>query len=479
MLKSNLEAAPNVKLLFNIGATLDIPTGFYLKGRHGEYILLAGLGMLTGVVGRGNTFKSTVLHYMMLSAANRITSAVETSMSTYDTEINIHEEHLRRFIEKFEYLAGRDLFEEGTWTVTDKVKYYGNEYFEKTKEYVLHKIENAKKLTAVTPFLTRDKVTLLETMIPTFSEVDSFTDFETSDVSKIRGANELGDSGQNMVNMRQGLAKMNFLSEAPRVAGSGNHFMLLAAQVGDHIEVAASPYAQPAAKQLPHMKQNEKMKGVTGKFTFMMNNCFQTTRAMPLMNQGTKGPEYPRDGDEAGDMDLNLVTIKQLRSKSGPTGYNLDLLVSQTEGVHPSLTEFHYIKEMDRFGLSGTLQHYSLDLLPDVKLSRTTVRGKLDNDAKLRRAMNITSELCQMFQFYRHLREELMTPKFMHEKLTSLGYDVNFILERTRGWWTFNNDKHELLFLSTYDLVNMCNETYHPFWLEDDKKTVKKEYLIK
>jgi hypothetical protein len=50
------------------------------------------------------------------------------------------------------------------------------------------------------------------------------------------------------------------------------------------------------------------------------------------------------------------------------------------------------------------------------------------------------------------------------------------ILNRTRGWWKTYNENHPLLPLSTKDLLNMAKGRYHPFWLEADKQTIKKEF---
>jgi hypothetical protein len=140
--------------------------------------------------------------------------------------------------------------------------------------------------------------------------------------------------------------------------------------------------------------------------------------------------------------------------------------VSQQEGVHGPLSEFHYCKVNDRFGIDGTLQHYSLDLMPDVKLSRTTVRGKLDSDPKLRRAMNITSEMLQMRQLWDDVPEDVMcTPKQLYEDIKKLGYDWDVLLN-TRGWWTCDNDKHPIPYLSTMDLLQMRVGNYKPYWLK-------------
>ena len=50
------------------------------------------------------------------------------------------------------------------------------------------------------------------------------------------------------------------------------------------------------------------------------------------------------------------------------------------------------------------------------------------------------------------------------------------ILSHTRGWWTIEGMHKDTLFLSTMDLLKMRKGLYHPYWLKDDKKTIKSEY---
>ena len=71
-LRSRMTPAPNVKVMINLGACLDIPTGHYIQGRRGESILNGGLGFITGIVGIGNNFKSTIDRFMMLTAMARM-----------------------------------------------------------------------------------------------------------------------------------------------------------------------------------------------------------------------------------------------------------------------------------------------------------------------------------------------------------------------------------------------------------------------
>ena len=483
LLQQNFEPSVNVKILINVGACFDIPTGTFVKGKYGESLLLAGLGWLTGIVGGGKKFKSTIEHYQTLSAADRIASTSDTSIGTYDTETNTHHHRLVKMSQKFESFKNIDIISDGKWVITDKTVYYGDKWFEILKDFTNKKIENKKSLMVETPFLDRTGKDNLKILLPTFSEIDSISEFETSDIAKIQDENLLGESGGNTIHMRQGLAKTRMLMEIPTIAGSANHFFLITAHLGKDLQVASGPYSAPPEKKLQHMKMGDKIKGVTDKFFFLMSNCWWASSAAVLFNQSTKAPEYPRDPQEnkdSGSTDLNIVSLKQLRSKSGPSGYTLEIIVSQSEGVLPSLTEFHYIKNSDRFGLEGSLVDYKLSLLPDVSLSRTTVRGKIDSNKKLRRALNITSELCQMHEFYRGLKEGVLcTPKELYEGIKEKGYNWDFILENTRGWWTVNNDKHHEYFLSTMDLCLMRIGDYHPYWLEDDKVTIKKQFLNK
>jgi hypothetical protein len=476
ILRPSFTPAPSIKILINIGALMDIPTGFYLRGKYGESILNGGLGALTGVVGIGNNFKSTIMHYMMLSAASKIAYATETSMTTYDTEVNIHEEQLRKFAKKIELFKDQDIFDSGLWTITDKTVYYANDWYEILKDFLKHKKQNASKIMVETPFLDRDKQ-LLKIMTPTFSEVDSLSEFETADVAKIKDDNELGDSGGNMIHARQGLAKTRFLMDMPIMSSGNYHFMLMTAQIGKQMQMASGPVPQAPTKKLNYLKNGDTLKGVTDKFTFLMSNCWHAYNATPLLNQSTKGPEYPRhpDDNKPGDTDLNIVSLRQLRSKSGPSGTVIDIVVSQSEGVIPELTEFHYIKNSDRYGISGSLQNYVLDLLPDVKLSRTTVRTKLAENPKLKRALNITAELCQMKNLWRDLEPGLLCePKQLYNDLIQLGYDWDILLN-TRGWWTVDNDKQTIPFLSTMDLLRMRKNdgSYFPYWLNEDKKSLR------
>lgn len=471
MLKPALQSIPKVKLAINIGGCLDIMTGDYFKGRYGESILNGGLSLLTGVVGHGNSFKSTITNYMMFSAMAKVENS---TANVYDTEVNVSEARLVTLASHVEGLKNENLIENGRLIVTDKTVYNGDEYFDNMKEYMEAKGKEGEKLKKETPFLDRDRKSYQKTIAPTFSIVDSISEFTTSDVIKMQDENSLGESGGNTIFMRQGIQKNRFLMELPRLCGNSHNFYLMTAHIGNEFNL--DPRA-PAPKKLQHLSGGIKIKGVPEKFSFLMHNCWHAYSASLLVNQNTKAPEYPADGEDntQGDTDLNIVRVRQLRGKFGGSGFTIELVVSQREGLLPTLTEFHFIKTHGRFGFEGNDRNYSICLLPEVKLSRTTVRGKIDQDPLLRRAINIVSELCQINLFRKDYQDYSCTAEELYNDIKNLGYDWDILLN-TRGWYCIGNvEGSELPFLSTMDLLRMRKKEYVPYWYPKDKipETVK------
>lgn len=462
------------KLQINIGCLMDIPSCTFVRGQKGENLTNGGLSIFTAVAGKGNTFKSTLMHYMVLSAANHMTmSGVTPYLNTYDTEMNIVPDRLVSFSQRFEAFKNVDIIQEGIWSVTDKTGQMGDEWWKIKKTWLRdEKLKNKKNYTLETPFVDREGKPI-HAIFPTFGEIDSVTEFETSDIQEIQDKNNLGDSGGNTIHMRSGLAKTRLLMDIPNICNATGHYIGCTAHVGLDTSIQAGPPGLPPPKKLQHMKSGEKIKGVTDKFFFLPTAVWQSISASLLNNQTTKGPEYPRTREaiDAGSTDLNIVTIKMLRNKFGPSGFNLNIIVSQNEGVLPTLTEFHFIKDNDRYGFEGNNTTYSLALYPGVSLMRTTIREKIDNDPLLRRAIKITADMLQIKMFKQTLDIEIPTPAQLYEKL-SKKYDWNTLLN-TRDYWTFNNYDNPIPYLSTMDMIEMYHDKYEPYWMKEDKKNGK------
>lgn len=463
--------APTIRPMLNIGCLMDIPTGQYLIGKYGESILNGGLNHITGVGGRGNMYKSTLAHFMELIALNRYLSAEGV---VYDTEVSLTVDRLHHLAKWMSNIGGLDLSELGRLILTDKTVEVGNKWFDKLRNYMSVRRKESKKYMLTTPFVDKNGVQM-KSFNPLLVEVDSLSQMDIEAVEKMYDKNEVGDSGLNTEALKGAAAKSQMLGQLPGLTGASGTYLIMTAHMGDEHQL--DPYAPPA-KKLTFLKGKIKFKRVPENFTFLTNNCWYCSGAAMLINQSTKAPEFPRnkDDDLKGDTDLMVITIQNLRGKTGPTGLPFDLVVSQRDGVQVSLTEFYYIKSFDRYGLGGHDKSYYLELVPDINLSRTTVRKKINENAKLRRALEITSEMCQMKNLWHHLPEGLLvSPKELYEKISALGYDWDVLLD-TRGYWMFDEDitSETKPFLSTMDLLNMVAGKYKPYWYQKELAVAKK-----
>ena len=117
--------------------------------------------------------------------------------------------------------------------------------------------------------------------------------------------------------------------------------------------------------------------------------------------------------------------------------------------------------------------NYQLVLLPELNLSRTTIRKKLENTPGLQRAINITSELLQIQHFKPGWWQQYScTPEELYEGLKAKGYDWNEILLKTRGWYSLDIN-HPIKELSTIDLMRMLKDEYFPHWMDPVTKRIK------
>lgn len=457
-LNSKFETA-KLRPLFNLGALQDIPTGRYLLGAKGESMLSGGASHLDAVVGRGNMFKSTISWFRLLRIMQRYSNA---DGQAYDTELT---SSIKRVEDLCRY-GMADLIPQldARFRLTDRLEYTGSEWYKELKDAAEEREKNKIK-PKLTPFFDPTDESAIYMHDPYLCLIDSFSMFFTDNILKIQEKEEAGAGGRQTEAMRDANAKTQLLLEWGAFNTRNNVLMCLTAHVGDEYQL--DPY-KPNQKRLAYLN-NGKLKNVPEKFTFLTHVCLDCRKTQPLINATTKAPEYPAsaEDDRIGDTDLNDVSIQYLRNKYGQSGAPFNLIVSQTQGVLPEMSEFYYLhRGLKGWGLGGNDRNYFLDLVPDVNLSRTTVRRKITESAQLRRGLEISSELGQMHALWRNNmpKDLLCTPKQLFEDL-SKKYDWNVLLN-TRGYWTFDQYENPLPFLSTMDLLRMRVGEYHPFWMK-------------
>lgn len=479
---AKFKKAPSLRPMWNIGALFDIQTGKYYKGKHGEMILCGGLNHFTGVAGLPNMFKTVLSLFQLGSVMNRVSLAI---MMAHDSENTLSPGRIQNVFRQFPELFGEDLVENGRLLFTDATVYNGNEWWNAMREYAADRRAD-KGILITTPFVDESTGELIKVPTPTLSFLDSLSGLQTEGIMNMYEKADVGHKDLNMVAMKGAGAKSQLIDQVTGVTGGSGLHILMTAHVGQEYQL---DMYKPNIKRLKFLKGDLKLKKVPENFSFLTANCWYCVSLQPMLD-GEKLPEFPRDEEDdlKGDTDLICINLVNLRGKSGPSGIPFEVVVSQSEGLKPELTEFVYCKGYEYFGISDKdgnkakgKPNYRLDLYPGLNLTRKTTRRLLEENSRLARAMNITAELCMMRNLWHDLPEGLLcTPKELYEDILAAGYDWDLLLD-TRGFWLPLEEKgaySAIPFLSTMDLLNIRAGTYRPYWYDQAVKAKAKAVEI-
>lgn len=457
--KGRFTLGEEIRILLPVGAGMDLLTGKFYTTPSGSSHLNGGFNKLMGIGGRGNTFKSTLARYFTVTGMGRY---FNLGGQVYDTEDSVDQERALRALAKYEKYTDSDFVIDNELFQLVGTDTLGDEWFDALKETSVNKIKDFEKHRLTTPFITKDgeNVTMLP---PSFNEVDSLSMMPIAVTEGIYDKNSIGDSGMNVEAMRSAAAKNQMLTQMPRLTSKSATYMSLVAHMGD--EIVMDQYA-PSTKKLSFMKAKLKFKGVPERYTFLMNTMFACISATPLTNRSDKGPEYPRYAKERNPTnDLMVIDLQVLRCKTAPTGNITRVVTSQEEGVLPALTDLHNLRvEYKYYGLGGNNTTFNCVLRPDVSMTRTNAREKIEKDALLCRALNICHELKQLHEWHRYSHQDvLVSPEELYNGLKAKGYDWDKLLN-TRGYWVFLEQEAEepLRELTSLDLLNMLAGKYTP-----------------
>ncbi len=467
------------KILINVGCLFDIPTATFITGVKGETIVNGGLQSLTGLIGPPNVYKSALATYMSLSAINHIMPSYDTNVDVFDTEVNTDANRWNNLGKNFTELPQPVADEDsGVVDISDISLHSGDEWLILFRDRA--KEQTQEKKVKYTAFKNKAGV-IYEDVVPTVGLLDSLSKFESGTTMKMIEKNTKDDGSLATLHMKKGLFKANFLAELPRLCGASNVRFITTAHVGESIDMDSGPMAKfnKPVKKLQFMGDKDKIKGVPADFSTLMSIVWFIKRSSSLIHRESKLPEYPKNAEETlQKTDLNLLTIMPLRNKHGASGFELKVIVSQIEGIMPTLTEFHFLKENGRFGFVGGNTSYATVFLPDIKIGRTTIRTRIEENPKLRRAINLLSDMLQLSIFHPIFTNNglMCTPEELYSDLIAIGYDWDVLLD-TRGWWTIDQYGVDTNYLSIVDLLKMRRGLYTPYWYKgkiDLTKVIKK-----
>jgi hypothetical protein len=242
--------------------------------------------------------------------------------------------------------------------------------------------------------------------------------------------------------------------------------MLMVAHLGK--DAAALDPMTPSGPKLAFTKHGRKTKGVPEKFGFINDLLLEIEAAGPLLNSDKTSLFPVDDRDRRKDVKpLMRVQAMITRNKSGVSGRMIELVVQQGRGVDWPLSEYYMLREDSYWGMTGPANgSHCLDIYPEVKLTRTTVRGLLRENARLRRALDIQARL-YMEPICWDLGEDAelyCTPTELYEDIKALGYDWSILLDTTPFWYPDEFKKLKKPYLSLRDLLRMRKGLFHPKW---------------
>lgn len=455
--------ADDIAPKLNTGSIMDGFCGKYVLGSHGESILNAGMAAINGIVGLNNQNKSTIADGMAMGAFNLYYPAAATVMYNETEGSRTRQDMEDRMPTCYENLRLNGLADNPRIFLTNQTKMFGEEYWEKRLEYGAAK--TSRKGTLVeTPFIDRQG-NFIKVRIPTIESIDSWSMLSFSATDLKAKKSDVSGKERNMIFMNEGMYKTRILREMPRRNPMDGFYSFLTAHLGDKFNLD-DPNATPE-RVFSHLKADKTIKYATSLYTFTMNNLWYVRGAKTHVD-GNNIPIYGRN--EAAvkeDTDLQQTTVMNLRGKFGMSGRPFLALTSQTEGFLPHLTDLCYLRDSKYYGMGSDTSRMSLILYPDMtKMTRNTVRAQIDEDAKLRRALQLTRELKQIQQVHWNMGEITQTPvQEIFDKVKERGYDWDEILGGTHGHWQFNGVEEETKFLTAMDLIRMAHGKYRPWWM--------------
>ncbi|UQT03101.1 hypothetical protein TOTORO_02380 [Serratia phage vB_SmaS-Totoro] len=447
----------------NVGCLFDHFSGRYTPGKHGEQILNGGFSFINAVVGENNQFKSTLSDYFMLKAQEHYYQA--TNSFYYETEGSKDVSGLMYRASRCPQIQAEGMEENEKFFFSNMLKMSGNAYWDIRKEYGDAKTDKKNKVPQLTtPFVNVDGSSI--TMFPpTLEEIDSWSMMSFDAIEQKFGDVEIGHKDNNMMFMNDGRFKTQIMMQMPSLNGRHSMFTFMTAHIGSKVNM--DPNAPPS-KIMADLAAGKGLKNATEKFTFVPNNMWMVHKRTPLTDSN-RIPIYGRG--EAGskdDKDLVKVSCMNLRGKFGQSGAPFDLIFSQTEGLQEHLTLLHYLRDTNKYwGMDSNNTNMSLLIYPEVKFTRNAIRDKIDEDYKLRRALELTAGMCQISNFMWYLGPHVtVSPAEIIAKVKEQGYDIHELLETTRGYWQFEEIKEEKHYLSALDFINIAAGTYKPYWMK-------------
>jgi hypothetical protein len=442
--------------LFNTGTLYDLMTGAFSMGEDGKFRLNGGIGnFITGIHGGGNMYKSTAIDSLIMGCMR---TYPEAECFIADTEGSKSAERVANF--RSELLAlnqGADPLDViDRITLIPLIETDVGSTYTKLVEICALKEKNKKTLQVEMPFLHPKTHKPYKAWIPTFFFIDSLTEMETTAEAAMleRG---IDHKANQTIWMVDGNKKTLLVRTMRKMAAEYGICIICSAHTGGNINMDSFG---PPAKQLQHMKQADRIKGVGSRFEFLTHVLCQAVSCnqRPVQDSAKK-PTFPKG--ITSDVDLNEVVLKVQRNKTNASGLMVPFVVSQQHGLLNCVTNLHYIRTNGYHGLVGGPSNpkHACVWYPEKTFSRNTFRTDIETDYKLCRSIELMARYLYIKNNWNLSTipfDFSLTPEEVFAKVKASGkMSWDDILETTGSW---NYDpKNAREYLSVLDIMAMIS----------------------
>ena len=437
---------------FNTDTLYDLSSGEFKKGIDGKWYLTGGLSQhINSIAGPTGVFKSTIANALFMRT---MSIYHDTYGIVFDTEHSLDKDKERAY-SMAEQLRPDNL--------EDRIKWIGSsEYtlgnFTELINSICRKREaNKKEYIVETPFIDRLTGNALVIWKPFFVFIDSFTELTSSIEDKVlfdEKAKGIDDDNVNTLAMKDANKKTIFLHLMCRLCRKYGIVLLSTGHYGKTMNLNIY---DPTPKETIFSKQDWKIKGCGPKYTLLSSTLIKISASLLL--DSNKEAMYGGSGNVPAK-DLIEVMLFIEKCKMQNAGIMTPLVASQSEGLMIDLTNYHYLRTNDYYGLNGSKQKQQVALLPDVTISRNTVKELAANSYQLSRALEITAQYCYIKNNWNTSTlpfDFSLTPQQVYEKL--LGNKAKIKMEdilNSRGYWTYL--PHDREYMSLFDILELIQE---------------------
>ena len=475
-------AESNLQIGLNVSPIFDMLTTSMIKGKNGVWYQNGGLMPINGLAGGNNTQKTGKTVKDVAALLYRFQSSV---ILYGDTESTLD---ISRLAEEVDRLFGIDGYFADN--IEDIRFHYmpnsagidGTELHNKVIEIykTIHGLSESKdkadqeaykQLFLDTPFWSQKAGKHIQVMQPILFICDSISEvlfdnlmFKQFDDGDMDEGGKKRTRDMEIGNLRRILMTDTCIL-GPRV-GLRSYWI---AQSADVINMDG----RPKEKDSTFLRHNKKL--AAPKAMLKLPHIGIEIIKGTVLKQPDHSVTYPRGKDSTistnakSNPELVQYFTTVFRNKSGSSGGDIAFVASQAEGILINLSMYDMLKDNKYFGLEGNNTRHQCALLPEVSMTRPTVRDMIEGpeaNPKLQRAIEICWQLWYEQTFWDNFPEEWkLTPSELYAKGKEQGLDWDDILENTIYYWHDQPliKKHTL---TIYELMEIVVGGKKPYWKE-------------